>query len=72
MFASLNSCRGYNKSRRDDLESAFYLLAYLLNQCDLPWTKIKKNVSANFQFSDAIKMRLNIENTKKLIRSIPE
>lgn len=31
LFASLNSCRGYNKSRRDDIESLIYLLVYLLN-----------------------------------------
>lgn len=37
LFASLNSCRGYNKSRRDDMESVFYLLVYLLNHSYLPW-----------------------------------
>lgn len=31
LFASLNSCRGHNKSRRDDIEAAFYVLIYLLN-----------------------------------------
>ena len=31
LFASLNSCRGYNKSRRDDIESIFYILIFLLN-----------------------------------------
>lgn len=31
MFASLNSCRGFNKSRRDDIESIFYILIFLLN-----------------------------------------
>ena len=31
LFASLNSCRGHNKSRRDDVEAAFYVLIYLLN-----------------------------------------
>lgn len=31
LFASLNSCRGFNKSRRDDVESMFYILTYLLN-----------------------------------------
>ena len=30
-FAALNSCRGFNKSRRDDIESAFYVLIYLIN-----------------------------------------
>ena len=39
MFASLNSCRGGNKSRRDDIESAFYVLLYLINQQTLPWSR---------------------------------
>lgn len=37
LFASLNSCRGYNKSRRDDIESLFYLLIFMLNREKLPW-----------------------------------
>ena len=31
IFASLNSCRGNTKSRRDDIESAIYILCFLLN-----------------------------------------
>jgi len=31
MFSSLNSCRGFNKSRRDDIESIFYILIFMLN-----------------------------------------
>ena len=31
MFASLNSCRGNNKSRRDDVQSALNIMIYLLN-----------------------------------------
>ena len=41
LFASLNSCRGYNKSRRDDIESAFYVLIYLLNNQRLPWSEFE-------------------------------
>lgn len=43
LFASLNSCRGYNKSRRDDMEAVFYLLIYLLNQCYLPWNDFQES-----------------------------
>ena len=50
LFASLNSCRGYSKSRRDDMESVFYLIAYLLNQRELPWMSIKRN-NAKIKFS---------------------
>lgn len=31
IFATLNACRGFNKSRRDDVESFLYLIIYLLN-----------------------------------------
>ena len=41
MFGSLNSCRGNNKSRRDDIESLFYLIIYLFNGNYLPWKDFK-------------------------------
>ena len=37
MFASLNSCRGNTKSRRDDIQSLLYIMIYLLNGNHLPW-----------------------------------
>ena len=42
LFASLNTCRGFNKSRRDDIEAAFYVLIYLLNNQTLPWSDFGK------------------------------
>ncbi len=41
MFASLNSCRGNTKSRRDDMEALFYLIIYLINGNSLPWKDFK-------------------------------
>lgn len=43
LFASLNSCRGYNKSRRDDIESLIYIVIYHLNNKYLPWSELLKN-----------------------------
>jgi len=37
LFASLNSCRGNTKSRRDDIQSIMYVMVYLLNKNNLPW-----------------------------------
>lgn len=37
IFASLSSCKGNNKSRRDDMQSAMYLMVYLINRNYLPW-----------------------------------
>ena len=71
MFASLNSCRGFNKSRRDDIESTFYLLAYLLNDKKLPWSYDKEQLRKQ-NFSDAVKNRLNIAHTRELLlRYVP-
>lgn len=65
MFASLNSCRGNNKSRRDDLESLFYLFIYIYNENNIPWK--------NFQgtFNQLVIKRLDINVTKSLFKLIP-
>lgn len=36
-FATKNQCGGYTTSRRDDIQSAFHILIYLLNDGSLPW-----------------------------------
>ena len=72
LFASLNSCRGYNKSRRDDIESAFYLLIYLLNQCYLPWCDFEQRfANQQIEFKDLLRERLHISYTRKLFKMIP-
>lgn len=65
MFASLNSCRGNNKSRRDDIESIFYLLIYLYNNNYLPWRDFKGT------FKQMVIQRLQLKVTKSLFRMIP-
>ena len=47
MFQSINRCRGSNLSRRDDIESLIYIMAYLLNDHKLPWSDLllKQNVT---------------------------
>jgi hypothetical protein len=65
MFASLNSCRGNNKSRRDDIESVFYLLIYLYNGNYLPWRDFKGT------FKQMVIQRLQLKVTKQLFKMIP-
>jgi casein kinase 1 len=69
MFASLNSCRGFNKSRRDDVESLFYLIIYLLNGNQLPW--VKKDQNNHQTLSQLLKFRLMLQQTQTLIKMTP-
>lgn len=43
-FLSLNGHRGYQHSRRDDLESLGYLLMYWLKQGRLPWIGLSRDL----------------------------
>ena len=73
IFASLNSCRGYNKSRRDDIQSLIYIMVYLLNNSNLPWSefhKIFKN--GNYEFNDYLRKRLDIKYTKDFFKLSPK
>lgn len=49
LFASKNSLRGFTKSRRDDIESLFYLLVFFLNGSQLPWSNLCALTNFNFE-----------------------
>lgn len=68
MFASLNSCRGNTKSRRDDIESMFYLLIYLLNKNYLPW----QDISTRSSILQKLNERMKAEHTNRLFKLIPK
>lgn len=73
LFASLNSCRGFNKSRRDDIESLFYVLIYLLNEEYLPWCDLfsKEPGAERPDLKVLLKERLDLKYTRKLFSIIP-
>ena len=47
-YISLNAIRGYEQSRRDDLESLGYMLIFLINKT-LPWLKAEKLKSTKME-----------------------
>ena len=68
-FISVNGNRGYELSRRDDLESLAYMLIYLGNK-SLPWTKVdyskpSKNIIEIFRIK-------NLTTPEKLCKGLPE
>ena len=73
MFASLNTLRGNNKSRRDDFESVIYILVFLISQSSLPWFEIwKKFDRNNLSFEDIILERMKKCYTAKLVQKVPQ
>ena len=72
-FASLYSCRGYNKSRRDDIQSVIFLMMYLIDGCKLPWSDLhKKFEGQKYEFKDLVKERLKIQYVQELFEICPK
>lgn len=67
-FASLNVHRGYEPSRRDDLESIGYLLLYL-TLGKLPWQGLRRDKDKNI---DAIYEMKTCTSLKTLCDGLPE
>ena len=64
-----------NKDRvldRDDVESIFYVLIFLLNHSYLPWNDFEKLYKgASIEFRDLLQKRMHIQYTKRLFSMIP-
>lgn len=72
LFASLNSCRGNNKSRRDDIQSLMYIMIYLLNKSHLPWGDFHtKFENTSYEFKDFLRERLDLKYTKEFFKMAP-
>ena len=73
MFASLNSLRGNNKSRRDDFESAVYVLLFLINKSTLPWSDFQEKFDdKKHSFIDLINERLKRKYSCQLMKQVPK
>ena len=72
IFASLNSCRGYNKSRRDDIQSLVYVMVFMLNGGSLPWSDFhKKFKDRDYAFKDFLRERVDIKYMREFFKQVP-
>ena len=70
-YMSLNANKGYELSRRDDLESFGYMLVFLVNN-NLPWIYLEKlKISKRNYLNEVLKMKSSI-SLKELCKGLPE
>ena len=71
-FISINGNKGYEQSRRDDLESLGYMLIYLAKKY-LPWEKAANltNVKLLKRYEEVLKIK-NFISPKYLCKGLPE
>ena len=66
-YASVNSLKGFQMSRRDDLESFYYMIIFFLLK-NLPWQNIKgKTLGEKYLEILEIKQEFNIDDYKMII-----
>ena len=71
-FVSRYAIRGYESSRRDDLESFGYMLIYLAKGGYTPWMKYKKgNINVNFLEKIITKIRMEMTD-ENLCKGLPD
>ena len=69
MYMSLNAHKGYEQSRRDDLEAFGYMLVFLAKS--LPWLKLgNKKISKLKLNNDVLKMKKSI-SVQELCKDLP-
>ena len=73
MFASMGSVAKYSLSRRDDIQSLFYVMIFLLNQGPLPWPDMNRDFKgANYNFDDYLSERLKSKYSQRVMNLCPE
>ena len=70
-YMSINTCKGYEHSRRDDLESLGYMLIFLMNN-NLPWIYVEnENISSRAKLDKICSIKQSI-SPKKLCQGLPD
>ena len=68
-YCSINAHDGYELSRRDDIESLFYIMLYLLHG-KLPWRSVQATDTS--KYCAAIRMLKSGPEMKLLLQSLPQ
>ena len=68
-YASVNALKGFEQSRRDDMESLGYVLAYLIRG-SLPWQGIAAKTKEE-KYAKILNKKINI-TPEKLLKNEPE
>ena len=72
-YASCNAMKGYEISRRDDLESFGYLLIYLGKGGSIPWIKYFKKKDINIDVKELIILKTKMKITEEnLCKGLPD
>ena len=70
-YMSKNANKGYELSRRDDLESFGYMIIYLAKN-NLPWINLEKPNLSRFKLNQAIYLLKNTVTSEQLCNNLPE
>ena len=71
-YISINANKGFEQSRRDDLESVGYMLVYLAKYY-LPWLSIDKKLNLDFQIKCKEVSKIKNSNTpENICKGLPE
>ena len=68
---SRNENKGYELSRRDDLESFGYMIIYLAKN-NLPWLYLENSISDTSKLNKAIYIFKNSITSEQLCKDLPE
>jgi len=71
-FATKNQCQGFKTSRRDDIQSAFYILIYLLNKNRLPWQDPDLDQDGADRSVKWLKKRAKKSYNRELVQMAPQ
>ena len=71
-FATKHQCHGFKTSRRDDIQSAFYILIYLLNKNQVPWLSPESGLGCQHNVLQWVQNRSARTFNKELVQMTPK